>query len=463
MPKEQPCLSEHSPRATSSKNAKDKSNSTTLLAIRDTKDTDNSSGRGSRCNSEKDSGFSDGSDWQQTDAEDQRKNKVQSRASEHTGTLPPGQNQEPGWRNPGNPTLTLAGPVYPPIYVVKDMVHKQPGMIQKRNQLLWRNDIKKSNSSGSPHVIFFQQPNLQLPKPLSKKSYTAGKKIHGTYLPILNSYPRIAPHPSKKPPDKSSSTHESQNLSKRVCTEHKANDTAVTRGSPEQHLHKQPKLAVSTSDLLHSSSPRNSRSYSSSTTSSTAQGSPSVSTSHTTSNVLTARGHRNTTSIRNRRFLNTVQILRQSGLLDITLRTKELLRQSNATERDIAELRQHTELLCQTVSNPIHNLNGLTAWEQLYRVMADSGSYPDLRILQNIPILTQPDSDSKPDSISVGDTNSPQAAETSDVPPSCLLTTESDQSSAVLQETHPERGRKREIGGKSSDTVTFMSPDSSTG
>lgn len=67
----------------------------------------------------------DGSDWQQTDAEDQRKNKVHSRASEHTGTSPPGQNQEPGWRNPGNPTLTLAGPVYPPIYVVKDMVCMQ--------------------------------------------------------------------------------------------------------------------------------------------------------------------------------------------------------------------------------------------------------------------------------------------------------------------------------------------------
>lgn len=58
MPKEQPCLSEHSPCALSSKNAKDKSNSTTLLAMRDTKDTDESSGRGSHCSSEKDSGYS---------------------------------------------------------------------------------------------------------------------------------------------------------------------------------------------------------------------------------------------------------------------------------------------------------------------------------------------------------------------------------------------------------------------
>lgn len=59
MPKEQPCLREQSPGAPSSKNAKDKNNSMTLLAIRDSKvDTDNSSGRGSRCSSEKDSGYS---------------------------------------------------------------------------------------------------------------------------------------------------------------------------------------------------------------------------------------------------------------------------------------------------------------------------------------------------------------------------------------------------------------------
>lgn len=57
MPKEQPCLSECGP-CTSSKNAKDKSNSTTLLALRGAEDTDDSSGRGSRCSSEKDSGYS---------------------------------------------------------------------------------------------------------------------------------------------------------------------------------------------------------------------------------------------------------------------------------------------------------------------------------------------------------------------------------------------------------------------
>lgn len=56
MPLEQACLSGREPRA-SSKNAEDRSNAATLLASRSTADTE-SNRRGSRCGSEKDSGYS---------------------------------------------------------------------------------------------------------------------------------------------------------------------------------------------------------------------------------------------------------------------------------------------------------------------------------------------------------------------------------------------------------------------
>ncbi|TMS07586.1 CLOCK-interacting pacemaker [Larimichthys crocea] len=328
MPKEQPCLSEHSLCAASSKNAKDKSNSTTLLAIRNTKDADHSSGQGSRCSSEKDSGYSDGSDWQQTDVEDQRSNKSQSKGSEHAETSQPGQNQEPKRENPGN---SSAGRDLSPIYIINNMVLKQPDMIQKRVQLPQRNGSMETSSSGPAHMILLQQPSLlpathQLHKPLSRKPNTAGKKINGTYLPILNSYPRIAPHPSKKPPDKSSLNDESQNLSKRVCTEHKREDTSVTQSLPEQHINKQPKLAALTSGLPCSSSTRDAPASSSPTTVSLSQGTQSGSSlcTTTTSSFLSTRGllRNGGTNIRHRRFFNTVQILKQSGLLDITLRTK---------------------------------------------------------------------------------------------------------------------------------------------
>ncbi|XP_073338468.1 CLOCK-interacting pacemaker [Pagrus major] len=462
MPKEQPCSNKHSVCAPSSKNAKDKSNSTTLMAIRNNKDADSSSGRGSRCSSEKDSGYSDASDWQQTDVEDQRSNKSQSSGSEYAETSQSSQNQEIGQGNPVNPTRMPAGHQLSPIYIMNNMVLKQPDMIQKTGQLPQRNRTGETGSSGAAHMILLQQPNLllstlQLHKPSSRKSSITGKKINGTYLPILNSYPRIAPHPSKKPPDKSSCNNETQNLSKRVCTEHKNDDSLVNL--PEQHLNKQPKLAVLTSGLPHSSSTRDSQSPSSSTTVSSSQGSTSGSSS------VSTRGphrHGSSSSARHRRFFNTVEILRQSGLLDITLRTKELLRQSNTTERDIAQLRQHTELLCQAASNPTGSLNGLTAWEHVHRSMAESGSYPNLEILQNVQIQ---DPAREPLSISTGDTKGPLAGESSEVPPSHFVSTfpEPNQTCPVPQESHSGQGGELEAGFKSSEKVTCMPPDSSTG
>lgn len=52
MSKDQPCLNKHGLCASSSKNAKDKCNSTTLLAMRNAAEEASSSG------SEKDSGYS---------------------------------------------------------------------------------------------------------------------------------------------------------------------------------------------------------------------------------------------------------------------------------------------------------------------------------------------------------------------------------------------------------------------
>lgn len=345
-------------------------------------------------------------------------------------------------------------------------------MIQKKGQLLWRNRSRETGGSGGTHMILFQQPTLmpatlQLHKPSSRKTNVTGKKISGTYLPILNSYPRIAPHPSKKPPDKSSANDDSQNLSKRVCTEHKSDHTPVAGSLLDQHLYKQPKLAVPTSGQPCSSSSRDSLSFCSSSAASSSQISTSVSSLCTTSSFLSTRGLHRTgiTSTRHRRFLNTVEILKQSGLLDITLRTKELQRQSNATEQDIAKLRQHTELLCQVACNPSCSLNGITAWENLHRAMAESGSYPNLKIPQNLQLPSRPDSASKPESITTGDANGPLAAEDSGTLHSPRLTTipDSSQNCPVPQQSRRKQRRELEASEESSEKVTFTPPDSSTG
>lgn len=351
------------------------------------------------------------------------------------------------------------------------VLFQQSDVTQKRGQLLWRNSVTDINHSGSRQIILLQQPGLlpatfQLSKPLSRKFNVSERKIPGSYLPILNSYPRIVPHPSKKPLDKYS-IHESQSLSKRVCSEQKSDGPSVTRNLPEQHLHKQPKLALSATGMPCSSPPQDQLSASSPTPTSMSQRSPSVSSQDTSYSLFTTSSaglNRDaTTSIRHRRFLNTVKILRQSGLLDITLRTKELMRQSNATERDLSQLRQHTELLCQAASNPSLNLNGITIWEHLHQAMAESGNYPNLKILQNIQISTVPGSASPSERISKGDTNRPQAAETTQALPTCLISTMPEQHCGVQQQPQSKQDRKLKASKTSLDKASFTPPDSSTG
>ncbi|XP_029027338.1 CLOCK-interacting pacemaker [Betta splendens] len=448
MSKEQPCSCEQSPGATSVKSAKEKDPCAALLAKDDSKaDADDSSARGSNCSSEKDSGYSDGSDWQQTDVEDQRTNRSQSRGGERAEPSQSSQNQRPGLGSAGNPSFMSAGHELSPIYIIKNMAD----VIQKRGQLIWTNASRDTSSSSAPHMILLPQPSLlpstvQLHKPLSFNA-ASGRKIKGPRPPVRNAYPRIAPHPSKKPPEAS--------LSKRVSG--KLSDPPEPRSSADQHLFKQPSVSVSASVQPCSSSPKDTRSPSSSTTSSSRQTSQSASSPHGASSILaTRRLHKSaTTSTRHRRFLNTVEILRQSGLLDITLHTKKLLRQSNATERDIAQLRQHTGLLCQAAGS--HSPGGITRWEQLYRTMAESGNYPDL------DINTHPDSATQPETISMAKTNR-SGAGSSDAASAHLSTSiaQPNQNCPVPQQPRQRQGREFDASNKFSEKVTFMPPDSST-
>ncbi|XP_054649759.1 CLOCK-interacting pacemaker isoform X2 [Dunckerocampus dactyliophorus] len=289
--------------------------------------------------------------------------------------------------------------------------------IQTNGQLLWRNGLSEAAGSGGPPMGLFQQPSLmptafQLLKPSSRKSnHTTGKKVTTTtYLPILNSYPRIAPHPSKKPPDKSLLTDEAHNLRKRVCTECKEHLKPATRSQEPATLEQPcPSSASScgTPPCSVSSSP-------SAPTSEVPQISGAGSTSH-------------------HRFLNTVEALHQSGLLDITLRTKELLHQSNATEREIAQLRQHTELLCQAAGR---SLSGAVAtWQSVHRTMTESRYYPGLKKLQHL----QSQSYAVPESVAEDGVNMVMIPR---------------QNCDVSQQSHTEPRR---------ELVAFIPPDSSTG
>ncbi|XP_019742860.1 CLOCK-interacting pacemaker-like [Hippocampus comes] len=231
MVKEELVMGECSSPLASSKNAKEKSNSSTLRAMRKNKDSDDRSERGSRCSSEKDSGYSDNcADWQQTDA-DQQSNKHQAR--EAGAVLGFVQSQDCGKGKPGDPKWMPRGQAIQPIYILNHRALKQTEAIPKSARRFWTKSSSDVAGSDGAHRIFFQQPSLmpaalRIHKPFSQKNSTSGKKVT-PYLPILDSYPRIAPHPSKKPPDKSVLSDGVQNFSKRVCTEQKGDLEPVAR------------------------------------------------------------------------------------------------------------------------------------------------------------------------------------------------------------------------------------------
>ncbi|KAL4647369.1 CLOCK-interacting circadian protein-like [Arapaima gigas] len=429
MPKEQACVGERAPRS-ASKNAKEKSNSAAVLASRERAGMDGGSSRqGSCCSSEKDSGYSDaGSDSLQTDVEDQRRV-----SRKHWG----GAWSPDGAREAGSQPAALhtsktsisAGAEFrelTPVYILKNVVLKQPLTVSSGPEQLLHSQLAWGGGGLGPQtptqVLFIQQSGVPAPTPLrlvKSPSAKAGggrnKNNKGSYLPILNSYPRIAPHPSKKIPEQDKggpkgSGSEGHSLSKRVCTEERREVVSSTlqvikqhhplqqeskphphstshshlratgsaASTPSSHTQKQPSPSQPCSQHSQQRHHRFSHSYPLS--------SPSVSSSETTLSPIsppspeappcpTPRPPGKQSTARQRRFLNTMEILSQSGLLDITMRTQELLRQSSATERDITQLRQHAQLLCQAAQG---GPNAAAAWEKLCKAMTECGWYSDL-------------------------------------------------------------------------------------
>jgi len=248
-----------------------------------------------------------------------------------------------------------------------------------------------------------------------KKAGSRSSHLHSSknsYLPILNSYPRIAPHPRKeiyegkealRVQGGKESGSEGQSQRKRVRTEEEKREAVSTLGplvrpehlqqiegreghssfpsspdSPTTQHKSQRCLQNSLSVSLDSPSSSQTPSPPSSSISCSSSSPPSVSPSSLTVHSPYCAVP-DSTSTRQRRFLNTAEILNQSGLLAITLRTKELLMQNSSTEREILQLRQHTHLLCNiaqasqnSFNHDSHNLN------RLFQDMNESGSYPNL-------------------------------------------------------------------------------------
>lgn len=453
MPKEQGHVGEWAAR-NSSKNAKDRSNSATLRASqsgshREPTGMGDLTNRMLRCDSEKDSekdsGYSEaGSDSVHTDVDDQRSSVSEPQRQSNGSTNNSSSNGS------SVSAATHSMPPYKeltPVYVIKNVMVKpsRPDQLL-HSPLAWGGGWHGlTGSKGPTQLLLIQQPPLPAPTSTTipqnhiKKVNSCNNQLHkNSYLPILKSYPRIAPHPRKESHESKCSTAsvggvkesggEGQSQSKRVCTEEEKREAVSTT----THLLKPQQQQKEARVHSYSHKSRSGTTHRSSQATSTSQtkahhcqerssldnvSSPSVSSSQTPSPPCSAdspsssslasssptssvahspyRPAPDSTTMRKQRFLNTAEILNQSGLLAITLRTKELLKQNAATEREIAQLRQHTQYLCQAAQASQASYN--ESLEKLVQAMSESGSYPELNSNQLKALTNNQQNKSKDD------------------------------------------------------------------
>ncbi|NWR57251.1 CIPC protein, partial [Bucorvus abyssinicus] len=332
--------------------------------------------------SDKDSGYSDGSSeclsvMEQTDSED-----VLNALCWNTEDGP--------WPCPM--TTSNSFPALSPMVVMKNVLVKQGSSSELQS---WTVQPSFEVIPAQPQLVFLR-PSIP-PPPI--KPHPVGKKRNDStnYLPILHSYPKIAPQPCKRDHSFDLEDCQETNCHKRLCTEAPKMETCVSRGtglptSPFAHLpvsfktpqdSNQPPLVTSgnlsalpgfhcvSSDTQKvpgltpllpfgtlqaaKCTPHESESAAQTVTQS-AVWSPTLIPEEicTTPELLLQQ------QSKCRRFQNTLVVLRRSGLLEITLKTKELIHQNQVTQAELDRLKHQTQLFIEAIKN-----NAPQSWAEL--------------------------------------------------------------------------------------------------
>ncbi|MEQ2276776.1 hypothetical protein XENORESO_008810 [Xenotaenia resolanae] len=332
--------------------------------------------RGSQADSERDSGFSDASSehlstMETTDSEDSPQ-----RGAKGAGSAPkPSQ-------------LAVVGGSYSglsPMIIMNNVVLKQP--VENPPALKpW--GFSPTVEVVQPVVpqpqVVFLQPVVSRQASRASKEATSKHRRSKKYLPILKSYPKIAPHPGDSVGSSGRGTAFSSSFSSSSGSEKSSSLTSsVWEQCQREKVQRSLRSSTSNSGAASPSLPGTPRTMSpllqsrlslpaaeTSTSVNLAKERPStavsqaglpspLSFSHSKNQTLaldsissleynTSDGNSDT---KRKRFCNTYNILSNSGLLDITLRTKELLRQNQSTQNDLDRLKKQTDLFLQALQS----------------------------------------------------------------------------------------------------------------
>ncbi|KAF1661425.1 CLOCK-interacting pacemaker, partial [Aptenodytes patagonicus] len=334
--------------------------------------------------SDKDSGYSDGSSeglsaMEQTDSEDVLNALC--------------WNAEDGpWQCPMNTSNSF--PALSPMVVMKNVLVKQGSSSQLQS---WTVQPSFEVIPAQPQLVFLRP---SIPPPINP--HPVGKKRNDStnYLPILNSYPKIAPQPCKRDHSFDLEERQETNCHKRLCTEAPKMETSpVSRStglptSPFAHLpvsfktpqdSNQQSSSTLTSGKLSAlpgfhrvssdtqkvpgltpllpfgtlqatkRTPHESESAAQTTMQSAVWSPPLIPEEICTTPELLLQQQSKC-----RRFQNTLVVLRRSGLLEITLKTKELIHQNQVTQAELDRLKHQTQLFIEAIKN-----NAPQSWAEL--------------------------------------------------------------------------------------------------
>ncbi|XP_037688149.1 CLOCK-interacting pacemaker [Choloepus didactylus] len=328
--------------------------------------------------SDKDSGFSDGSSECLSSAEQMESEDLLSALGWSEDR--PGQNSK---------TANNAFPTLSPMVIMKNVLVKQGSSSSQLQS--WTVQPSFEVISTKPQLLFLHPP---VPSPVSPGHAREKKSDSRNYLPILNSYTKIAPHPGKRGLSLSPEERGKSGVQKKICTKRLGptsspreptktgavpsgpstpappstklvEDSApqgvpslVAGGSP-QTLQPVSSSHVAKAPSLTFASPASPVCAADSTLHGLESNSPLSPLPANYSSPLWAAEHlcRSPDSFseqrqsKHRRFQNTLVVLHKSGLLEITLKTKELIRQNQATQLELDQLKEQTQLFIEATKS----------------------------------------------------------------------------------------------------------------
>ncbi|XP_005986588.1 CLOCK-interacting pacemaker a [Latimeria chalumnae] len=330
--------------------------------------------------SDKDSGFSDGSSEylsaaEQTSSEDMPNFPswiLASRAQQNTMLV-------------NSPFSALS-----PMFFMKNVLVKQPICDQLVQS--WAVQPSIEVIPAQPQLLLVQPA---VPQTINSRSTRDNKADSGSYLPILKSYAKIAPHPGKKltpgkdaisPRDGRRGLSDSHKKQKRVETSRTSSafrsSSAAQPFSPQSSgTNKQQNSEILPSNRTQTNSElacngHTGRQEEDCFTPTLESGhlqlsanaasdealflcpSPSVgqiASAQELGPAAATSGQMAQQQSKQKRFQNTFDVLHKSGLLGITLKTKELARQNQSTQNELDQLKEQTRLFVEVLqsNNPL--------------------------------------------------------------------------------------------------------------